>query len=195
MTTLRMVSKNRYSALELSKIAHRAYNDMELIPVEIVDLGSNMQAVKTIRDKDFSFYEDALTATEQENPADIFPFSELFGAEAAPIYVISNKRRFYGAIALLYPSVQTRLREIMGDEFVIIPSSVHEVLAIPAHFADIVALPGMVRAINNEQVDKEEWLAETAYFARFNRFGEMYLEDVKNATGCMDGCTNACKPI
>ena len=37
---------------------------------------------------------------------------------------------FWGAAALFYPGVMDRLREMLGD-FYVIPSSVHELLLLP----------------------------------------------------------------
>lgn len=81
-----------------------------------------------------------------------------------PMFCISNKRKFYGAIGAIIKG--EILEEHFPNGYYILPSSVHEVLLIPNDDCsmDADALTDMVRAVNANEVRPEEVLSDHAYF-------------------------------
>lgn len=77
--------------------------------------------------------------------------------------VIRNTRHTEGAYAILYPEVEEKLRAHFDDEFYIIPSSRHEVIAIPQSEWDVEELYKMVCEINETIVESEDFLADDVY--------------------------------
>lgn len=75
------------------------------------------------------------------------------------LYVLSNGKRIYGAAAVLYPSVLKSIYEKYGGPFYILPSSVHEVLTLPADRSDPLSLALMVADVNNSMVELNEILS------------------------------------
>ena len=72
-----------------------------------------------------------------------------------------------GASAFFYPGMAERIGEVMGDDYYILPSSVHELLIIPAKGADSPeGMARMVRSINEDQVKKEERLGNRVLLYR-----------------------------
>ena len=71
---------------------------------------------------------------------------------------------YISAAALLYPDILRGFAGKHGD-FYILPSSIYEVLLLPAkpEPADPAYLCGMVRAVNEEQVSPDEVLSDNAY--------------------------------
>lgn len=80
-----------------------------------------------------------------------------------PMYVITNSEMKYGASALLFPEIfRDFCLEHGCSEIEIIPSSVHELIVIPANeFA--VELDPLIASINSDMVDEVEQLADHHY--------------------------------
>lgn len=166
--TARLVSANTAPA----EAACRFYNDMALIAVETMEISKDARATRCIKAGAVSL-QDALKSAEDNFPAEMFNLGEMFGEES-PLTVITNRDSFYGAVGILFPSVQNRLRALYGDRFVILPSSVHEVIAAPMEIYDD-NLSGMVKAINAAEVEGGERLSDSAFLAEFTPAGKMTL--------------------
>lgn len=81
-----------------------------------------------------------------------------------PMYVLTNKKKLYGAACMLYPGILNQFSEKLKQDFYILPSSVHEVILVPADSqTDQEALREIVTDINRTQVAEEEVLADSVY--------------------------------
>lgn len=85
-----------------------------------------------------------------------------------PMYVLSNTDRVHGAACILYGHLLEDFSKKINDNLYVLPSSVHEMIIIPASFAGKTSeLKVMVEEINETQVEEEEVLSNSVYF--FNR--------------------------
>lgn len=84
---------------------------------------------------------------------------------ADQLWVISNDRRINGAVSMLYEENLHQLAERLGDNLYILPSSIHEVIAVPAENAkdDLDYLKEMVYTANMDAVLPEERLSNNVY--------------------------------
>ena len=81
------------------------------------------------------------------------------------MYVLSNQLRNYGAASIVYPHILEMIGSILRDDFYVLPSSVHEVVIVPASAGIRCSdMDAMVQEINETQVAAEEVLSDTAYF-------------------------------
>ena len=81
-----------------------------------------------------------------------------------PMFVLTNRNRYYGAACLVYPDMMKVVGEMLQDDFYILPSSVHEIIFIGKNDCmDPFALNEMIEDVNATQVDEEEWLSDHAY--------------------------------
>lgn len=90
-------------------------------------------------------------------------FSELL----PQMYIITNKQNLYGAACILYPDVLEDVAQKLGSDFYILPSSVHETIAVPAKSLDIDhanSLKSMVSGINQSELKAEEVLSDNVYY-------------------------------
>ena len=78
-----------------------------------------------------------------------------------PMYVITNKERWYGAAVIL--KAKKQLREMFPKGYIIIPSSIHEMIIVPGSKADIETYNGMVREVNSSALEPWEILGQRAY--------------------------------
>lgn len=81
-----------------------------------------------------------------------------------PMYVITNDKRMNGAGVIFYPNALRNIREQLHSDFYLLPSSTHEVLAIPKIGAlDASGLLEMVHEVNATQVSEDEVLSDNIY--------------------------------
>ena len=79
----------------------------------------------------------------------------------------TNSRRLYGAAVMDYPEYFESLSEKTGGDLYILPSSIHEVIAVPEKFMEPDALREMVMEVNASELDREEFLSDNVY--RYSR--------------------------
>lgn len=91
--------------------------------------------------------------------------SESMGIElpdtGAPIMVVSNAISSHGAGAITDTDILDRAcRKLDTDEIMVLPSSIHEVLAIPYNFAPAKDAANMIREINAAEVKFDDRLGD-----------------------------------
>ena len=99
--------------------------------------------------------------------ADVIPAkfqNPLINMERDQMYVISNIRGLYGATSVLNDQFMDRVKDQIGEDFYLLPSSVHEMICVKEAFApDVEDLEAMIKEINNSTVSPEERLSDHAY--------------------------------
>lgn len=84
------------------------------------------------------------------------------------MYVLGNKKRAYGAVQILNTGIMEEAAGILGDNFIILPSSIHEVILVPDACArELSYLKQMVKEINETELAPEEILSGHVY--RYSR--------------------------
>ncbi len=100
--------------------------------------------------------------------------SEMIGAEEmleiteeSQMYVFSCKNKQNGAVYMLDTQELMNICDILNDDLCILPSSRHEVIILPARFAnkndDYTHLKEIVREVNETQLEKEDFLSNNIY--------------------------------
>lgn len=90
--------------------------------------------------------------------------------EEEQMYVITNGDKVNGSAQMLNEHLMDQASARIGGDFYIIPSSIHEVLAVPVGRMEVDELEAMVRDVNSTQVAKEDKLSDTVYaFDSVNR--------------------------
>jgi len=85
--------------------------------------------------------------------------------ELFKIYVITNEQKNYGASTICCSDILKTLADLSGEDLYVVPSSVHELLAIPKS-----CLPQgcdyteLIKSVNLEYLDPDEVLSETLYY-------------------------------
>lgn len=105
---------------------------------------------------------------EMEQMASRMLEKERTADEKTPMYVLTNVERTHGASCILYHNLLEEFAKKVNDNLYILPSSIHEIIMIPASYAGKASeLKAMVKEINKTQVEEEEVLSDSVYF--FNR--------------------------
>lgn len=95
----------------------------------------------------------------------IFPPLELNENMEESMFVITNNEQTYGSASILYPGVASELAERLKCDLILIPSSIHEWIAIKAEVGvDAMSLKELVKDVNKNVVDETEVLSDNIYF-------------------------------
>lgn len=90
--------------------------------------------------------------------------NDVWNYESIPMKVVSNDKQFYGAVFMCMQEKLDDFYEEMGGDFLIIPSSVHELILIPkTQCEDTEVVNEMIRSINENEVPIDEVLSDHCY--------------------------------
>lgn len=81
----------------------------------------------------------------------------------APMFVASNRQKINGSCVMLYDGLLRTFAEKIGDDFYILPSSVHEIIFIPCNGMDPDNLLMMVGEVNSTDVSESDYLSDHIY--------------------------------
>ncbi|MCR5337221.1 MAG: DUF5688 family protein [Lachnospiraceae bacterium] len=92
-----------------------------------------------------------------------FPVMAPAADEKDMMYVISNEQRINGAAGFLYSDCLEKLSQKLGTDLYIIPSSIHELLAVSTKSINAMELAKIIKEVNQTQVAEEEQLSDHVY--------------------------------
>lgn len=82
-----------------------------------------------------------------------------------PMKILTNTKRVFGAVCMLYPGVLEKLSAKEQKSFYILPSSVHEVILLPETGIEVAdELREMISDVNRTFVAPEEVLSDNLYY-------------------------------
>ena len=174
----------------LADVPNRAFHDLSVIYRWVIEgipdaAGSVMvtdSVAKMAGVTEEELFRCASENTRRINPVSIITMQELlFEAMSLPpelksmfvqkkspgenMWIITNENRYNGAVSMLYEENLHELAEKLGDDLFILPSSIHEVIAVPAGMAEgnPAYLAEMVHDVNMGEVELEERLSNSVY--------------------------------
>ncbi len=172
----------RGNEVMLSTVPHRAVEDLALIyrvdQEEGISVVVNDRMLASYGISRERLHEDALRSAPERHPCIVRPIREVLGLEPADrdgeelfpeplqeLYVATTADMFRGACVIMYPGMLEEAADRLGGSFYILPSSVHEVLLLPACGTGRAAeLSEMVAEINEAMVPEKEKLSDSVYF-------------------------------
>lgn len=97
------------------------------------------------------------------------------------VYVVTSKRGHDGAIAVIDKDyMKNVVGEKLGEDFYILPSSRHEILAMPCSMEqDVDYIRSVVQSINKEIVETGDFLSDNIYLYDLNRNTFRLISDEK----------------
>lgn len=106
--------------------------------------------------------------TAREHPMHVTPMSDLFGGAAdgcLPLYIATGAEdNLYGSGCAAYDGVLDKIYAGFQGPYYILPSSIHELLILPANTAiSEDELLSIVRSVNDTQVEADEILSYGVY--------------------------------
>ena len=84
------------------------------------------------------------------------------------MFVLTNPLGSFGAACMLYNGILEQIAGSLGENYYILPSSIHEIIIIPESQAPCKEhLMEMVNEVNETQVDLEDILSDNVYYYDF----------------------------
>ncbi len=211
-----MVAVNtQRNAKLLSQVPHQEREDLSLIYKVMLSRDSEGTATITIRNEHMAMWgvsADEIHELAVANTKEILPVTiqsmnevmrEMFGKDGMPeemaevmfeemaptqqMYIISNAAKVNGAASMFYEDALSDLSKKVGTDLYILPSSIHEVIAVSTDMGSPETLSEMVREVNGSQVSEEEQLSDHVY--RFDAakktlsLADTTIEELKKAAG------------
>jgi len=168
-----------WNAENLQGIPHRNYLDLAIVyHIMLSDFDSPGSMTSPVTGNMFfewgisedQLYEAAMENMKKNLPETFQSMASILGIKEdadmdSPLYVLSNSGGAYGAAALLYGEALKQMADRTGSDIYILPSSIHEVLLLPANHAAVCEkdMLDMVRTINRTQVERQDWLSDNIY--------------------------------
>lgn len=118
----------------------------------------------TARSAKFESMDTVIKSIMMDNDMDKELAEVMFQDQSTPLSVLTNESGIDGAALIACPEVLKAVQKEIGEEFYILPSSIHEVLIMPKSDTDIVEeLKEMVSSINKAEVLPEDRLSDNVY--------------------------------
>ena len=175
----------------LKKLPHREFQDLSVMyrwVVSVDQKGISSIVINNNLAKSLGMGEEQLFKAAAENTRRILPpvvqsmnevMRDMFMADGMPkeladlmigeqepertMWVISNESKIEGAASMLYEDKLHSLAESVGTDLYILPSSIHEVIAVSVEMGEPEELARMVSEVNMDQVDISERLSNQVY--------------------------------
>lgn len=181
----------------LEKVPHREVNDTSVIYRLMVsddERGIGSTVITNDLAKNLNLTEEQLFKIAAENTPKMFPpvvkpmSQVIFGmltenggmpkdvaqqvvdgmkGENEMMWIITNNKGISGAVNMIFEKNLFELSKGLSDDLYILPSSIHEVIAVPSSLGDPVELAEMVQQVNMDVVDVSERLSNQVY--HYNR--------------------------
>lgn len=90
------------------------------------------------------------------------------------LYVVSRKEVDFGAAAILSPKVRKKVLETLDGPVMVIPSSVHEMLAFSYCEDNVEEVIKTIRDVNRTEISRQEYLSDSLYAIRKNKLEIFY---------------------
>ena len=175
----------------LRDMPHREFQDLSIIyrwGVDIDDKKIGSTSITNSLAKALGMEEEQLFNAATKNTRRILPpvvktmnevLRELLMADGMPphmadlmtgemlpertMWIITNEQGIEGAVSMLYEDKVHKLAERLGSDLYILPSSVHEVIAVSVKMGEPEELAQMVAEVNMDQVKLEDRLSNQVY--------------------------------
>lgn len=80
-----------------------------------------------------------------------------------PMFILTNQKMYNGAGILFHDGMKEKISELMGGDYYVLPSSIHEVIIVPTQIS-VAELSEMVHTVNREHVEVEDRLSDRVQF-------------------------------
>lgn len=169
----------------LVHVPHREIFDLSLTYYVEVKGAGRMEGLGSIQVKDWHLkvwgvteeevYRQAMENLQADGRASVLNMADVLGGIPFPcagqpegafsLYILTNRIKWNGAVQMLDKNALKEAAGMIGSDFYILPSSVHEVILVPAgeFCSSPESLAQMVREVNAAIVPKEDILSSRVY--------------------------------
>ncbi len=129
---------------------HTCQTTPRLLPYDLRSMGKMLEETSDGHDMDEAFCSHAKSGLRND---------------FCPMYLLTNSLRLYGSSCILYPHLLDKISDMLKADLFILPSSVHEMIILPATDSEkSEALANMVAEINQTVLAVDEFLSSNVYY-------------------------------
>ena len=126
-------------------------------------MSKNPAMIKSLNEIISDMYNDDFMEEQEENE-----ILDLVRCAESGMYVMTTSNKINGAVTITYENVLKQFAEEKESDFYILPSSIHEVIIVPADDnSDAEVFRDMVQSVNRTAVAPNEILSDNVYY--YNR--------------------------
>lgn len=185
---MNLVNTRRNEEL-LKNVPHREVMDLSVIYRIIMERRADGMATMLISNplmEELGLTLEELDQIARENTARMFPPEIMKLSDF--LYVMTNESKIHGASTMICQEAVDQLEKEVGSDFYLIPSSIHEVIAIPRAYGDVCDLLQLLEEGNRVCTRDYEILSNTVYQydsseGVFHMAGSYYVEEEWEAAG------------
>lgn len=155
---------------DVSNFPHKEFIDMYIIYTISFSAEASAKITNQIMEEWGVTVDEIDAAARQNIRPEMMTMAEMLSSlgfpmpmDQAEMYVITNESKMFGASSILSPKIIDRFERDMY----IIPSSVHELIAVPAGDLMAMELGNMIKEVNRTEVLPEEILGDEPYFFEY----------------------------
>lgn len=167
---------------QLKTVPHRMFLDLTVVYyVMVIERGEEIGMflihhghMEAWGKDEEALYQTAMKNMRVDGDADFFSMETLIKQicgtlptdrwQDTGMYILTNRRKRFGASELLDKGTLRMMADQMGDGFIVLPSSIHECIVlrprVPSKYEDLAY---MVRAVNDAEVSEEDRLSNHVY--------------------------------
>ena len=149
----------------LANVPNRSLLDLSIIyrlMVELPDSTINSAIITNDLAEQFEMTEEELYNISKKNTPRLMP--RALDIVSDDFYILTNIYRTQGAAVMLYEDVLADIADEFDNNLYILPSSIHEVFAVPDYVKGAEELRKLVSDANSALVKKNEILSDKVYF-------------------------------
>lgn len=149
----------------LEKVPHREFLDLSIIYRILVGNSETDLRAAVINNQlaeQIGLSEEQLYALAKENTEKLLPLKIVMVPWVEDMYALTNNAGVNGAVCMLYENGLCTIAQEFDSNLYILPSSTHEIIAIPTA-GELETLLDIVKLVNEEEVHPTERLSNSVY--------------------------------
>lgn len=150
----------------LREIPYENFLDLAIVfyaLLETTEFGTATLLIRNEHLRGWQISKKDIIEAARENTPRLLPIE--VGMLTDYMYIVTNSMRSFGAAVMIYDGVLKQIRAMLGENFYVLPSSVHEIILIPESYGmERSHLQEMVKEINRTEVENEEILSDNVYY-------------------------------
>ena len=142
-------------------LTNEGLSHLQMTKEEALEIGKRNMAGEAV----FQSLDEVMKKIYRSEGAEEWMVEGLAAMTPSPLHILTTREQSFGAALMASPEVLKDVHEKLGEDFYILPSSIHEVLILRESDAPGPAeeLKEMVAAINREQVEPVDRLTDQVY--------------------------------
>lgn len=150
----------------LEEVPHEKFMDLAIVYYALMETTEFGTATLLIRNEHLHGWkvaEEEIKESARKNTPKLLPLEIMMLTDS--MFVLTNNKQNLGAAVILYDNVLEQIRAMFGENYYILPSSIHEVILVPESYGmDPGTMKEMVMDINRTGVEAEDVLSDNVYY-------------------------------